>query len=172
MTSCRGVCPNFTCDQATAKTHADDWITIGKRTYPGDEATEVLGHSLDRLPKEVYESRRVPLGLYRGLKFGLILQPQFSPLVYLEGSTRGRPCCHATITARVPSSMPWSGSPAATLRNARRSGKTLPSPNRSYAITGTRLGAEFSHERYLSELTALRDQLESRPFQQIAGIRG
>jgi hypothetical protein len=31
--------------------------------------------------------RPIPLGIYRGLRFGLILHPQFPPSVYLEGTT-------------------------------------------------------------------------------------
>jgi len=34
----------------------------------------------------VHESRRYPLGIYRGLNFGLVLHPQGAPETYLEGT--------------------------------------------------------------------------------------
>ena len=50
------------------------------------------GARLDALPQYVRQSQRVPLGVYRGLRFGLVLDPQFAPEVYLEGaSTRRSP---------------------------------------------------------------------------------
>lgn len=41
---------------------------------------------LDSLPLNVRETTRVPLGIYRGLRFGLVLHSQFPPDVYLEGA--------------------------------------------------------------------------------------
>ena len=41
--------------------------------------------SLDELPKGVMQPRRCPLGIYRGLRFGVILDPSWGPQVYLEG---------------------------------------------------------------------------------------
>jgi len=151
----------LTADHATAKARADDWITIGKRTYANDEAAVVLGQSLDRLPTEVYESRRVPLGVYQGLKFGLILQPQFSPLVYLEGQTtrqtmlsRDHPGPRAVLNAveRLASGY------GSECESVRQNLAIAESQLRDYRA---RLGAEFSHVAYLSELTNLRDQLKA-----------
>ena len=73
-------------DEATAKAHADDPITIGGRTYPREDIPDILGGKLDGLPKHVRETTRIPLGTYRGLSFGIVLHPQFPPEVYLEGS--------------------------------------------------------------------------------------
>ncbi|MGO8900922.1 MAG: hypothetical protein ACLQU5_21590 [Isosphaeraceae bacterium] len=39
------------------------------------------------MPKNVRETTRIPLGTYRGLRFGLVLHSQFPPDLYLEGST-------------------------------------------------------------------------------------
>jgi hypothetical protein len=47
-----------------------------------------LLRELDHVPKNVRETR-VPL-VYRGLRFGLVLHPQWSPEVYLEGTTTRR----------------------------------------------------------------------------------
>jgi len=74
-------------DEATAKTHAGDPITISGRTYPREDISETLGGKLDGLPKNVRETTRVPLGNYRGLRFGIVLQSQFPPDVFLEGGT-------------------------------------------------------------------------------------
>src|SRR5439155_10197419 len=59
----------------------------GNHTSSREDATASLGERLDSLPKNVRETRRFPLGLYRGLSFGLILHPQYAPEVYLEGAT-------------------------------------------------------------------------------------
>ena len=74
-------------DEATAKTHADDPIAIGGRTYPREDIPDILGGKLDGLPKHTMERTRIPLGTYRGLQFGLVTHPTFPPDVYLEGST-------------------------------------------------------------------------------------
>ena len=151
----------LTADAATANAHADDWITIGKTSYANDEAAVVLGHSLDRLPKDVYESRRVPLGVYQGLKFGLILQPQFSPLVYLEGKTARTTMLsrdHHGPRAVLNAVERLAGGYASECESVRQNLAIAESQLRDYR---TRLGAKFSHDAYLTELTALRDQLKA-----------
>jgi hypothetical protein len=45
---------------------------------------DVLGARLDALPQYVRQSQRVPLGVCRGLRFGLTVDPQYAPEVYLE----------------------------------------------------------------------------------------
>ncbi|MEX2120216.1 MAG: hypothetical protein WD847_11535 [Pirellulales bacterium] len=46
-----------------------------------------LGNMLHILPKNVRHTTRVPIGTYRGLRFGILLHPKFPPDVYLEGAT-------------------------------------------------------------------------------------
>ena len=41
------------------------------------DAPSVLDNQLDALPRNVREPRRMPLGVYRGPRFGLVLQPHF-----------------------------------------------------------------------------------------------
>ena len=77
----------LTADEATAKTHANDPISIGGRTIARDAVSDTLGGKLDAMPKQIKERTRIPLGTYRGLRFGMVLHPQFPPEVYLEGST-------------------------------------------------------------------------------------
>ncbi len=74
-------------DAATATADSADPITIGRRMYTRGDALEILGGQLDALPRNIHETRRVPLGIFRGLRFGLVLHPQFAPEVYLEGAT-------------------------------------------------------------------------------------
>src|SRR5271163_1742750 len=52
---------NLSSDEATAKTHASDAIAIDGRTYPRDNIPNILGGTLDSLPKLVDETTRVPL---------------------------------------------------------------------------------------------------------------
>src|SRR5271170_958359 len=59
-------------DQATATAHADDRVTIDNRAYARDDVQGALGDKLDSLPR-VSERTRVPLGTYRGLRFGMVL---------------------------------------------------------------------------------------------------
>jgi hypothetical protein len=78
---------HLTTDQATAIAHAADPITIGDRNYSREDAIDILGGHLDSFPKWIREVHRVALGMYRGLRFGIVLHPQFPPELYLEGAT-------------------------------------------------------------------------------------
>jgi len=78
----------LTQDMATAEAHATAPVTIGTRTSSRDAALEALAAHLQALPATVYDTRTVSLGLYRGLQFGLVQQPQGVPEVYLEGTLR------------------------------------------------------------------------------------
>src|SRR5207247_790842 len=71
-------------DQATMKAQADDLVTIGGRAAL-DVVVE-LGVRLETLPRSVMHDRRVQLGTYRGLRFGMVLHPHYRPEVYLEGA--------------------------------------------------------------------------------------
>jgi hypothetical protein len=57
---------NLTADQTTAAAYATDPITIGSRAYSREDAHGVLGGHLDALPRNVRETRRVPLGYPSG----------------------------------------------------------------------------------------------------------
>src|SRR5207244_13058614 len=86
IASLSGRLSNLTADQAIATAHADDPITIGNRTWSREDAPAILAGKLDALPRNVRDTTRVPIGIYRGLRFGLVLHPQFPPDVYLEGA--------------------------------------------------------------------------------------
>ena len=145
----------------TAKAHADDPMTIGAHAvYPGD-VIDALGARLDALPQYVRQSQRVSLGVYRGLRFGITLDPQYAPEVYLEGA----------ITRRCPLSRDHHGPRAVLNALERLAGGYGSECNRVREDLGiaesqlrdykARLGAPFPHDAYLSELTALRDQLKA-----------
>ncbi len=148
-------------DEATAKAHATDPIGIGGRTYPREEISEILGGKLDGLPKNVRETTRIPIGFYRGLRFGVVLHSQFPPDVYLEGSTtrqtslsREHQGPRAVLNAldRVAT-----GYSSESVR-VRQDLDIAESQLRDYQA---RLGKPFTHETYLAELTSLRDQLKA-----------
>jgi hypothetical protein len=86
IASLSGRLSNLMADQATATTHANDLITIGSRPCGREDVAAVLTGQLDSLPRNVRETTRVPLGIYRGLRFGLVLHAEFPPEVYLEGA--------------------------------------------------------------------------------------
>jgi hypothetical protein len=77
---------NLTADEATATAHADDPIKIAGRNCLGEDVPAILAGQLDSLPPFVRETTRVPLGVYRGLQFGIVLHSQFPTDVYLEGA--------------------------------------------------------------------------------------
>jgi N12 class adenine-specific DNA methylase len=152
---------SLTADEATATAHASDLVTIGKRTWSREDAPAVLAGQLEALPRNVRDTTRVPVGIYRGLRFGMVLHPQFPPDVYLEGA----------ITRRDTLSREHQG-PRAVLnaleRLANGYGSDCVRVRQDLSIAESqlrdyqaRLGKPFLHEAYLSELTALRDQLKA-----------
>jgi N12 class adenine-specific DNA methylase len=152
---------NLTADHATATAHTDDPTTIGGRTYPREDIAEILGRKLDALPNNVRETTRVPLGIYHGLRFGIVTHSQFPPDVYLEGS----------MTRQTSLSREHQG-PRAVLnavdRLATAYGSECVRVRQDLTIAEAqlrdyhaRLGNPFTLEVYLSELTGLRDQLKA-----------
>jgi N12 class adenine-specific DNA methylase len=152
----------LTADEATATTHAADPVTIGKQVWSREDVATALARQLDRLPLAVHDTTRVPVGTYRGLRFGLILHPSFPPDVFLEGA----------ITRRSTLSRDHQG-PRAVLnaleRLATGYGPECMRVRQDLAIAESqlrdyreRLGKLFAHDAYLSELTSLRDQLKAR----------
>ena len=113
------------------------------------------------MPRNVRDTTRVPLGTYRGPRFGLVLHPQFPPDVYLEGA----------ITRQSTLSRDHQG-PRAVLNaleclatgyasegvRVRQDLSIAESQLRDYQA---RLGKPFTHDAYLIELTGLRDQLKA-----------
>ena len=152
---------DLTADLATATAQAGAPLTIGSRACSREDVTAQLGQSLDALPAQVGETRRCPLGGYRGLRFGLVLRPHFSPEVYLEGAA-----------TRLDTLSREHQGPRAVLnalgRLANSYGTECDSTRKDLALAETqlrdyeaRLGNPFPHDPYLSQLTTLRDHLKA-----------
>ena len=146
----------LTADEATATAHAGDpdhhrqADLLHAKTCPRFSAT-----SSTPCRSNVRETTRVPLGIYRGLRFGMVLHPQFPPDVYLEGA----------ITRQSTLSREHQG-PRAVLnaleRLASGYGSECDRVRQDLAIAESqlrdyqaRLGKPFLHDAYLSELTEL-----------------
>jgi hypothetical protein len=148
-------------DQQTAAVHADDRIMIGGRPYASDDAIAVLGHCLDGLTRYPKETTRFPLGTYRGLGFGLVLHPDLPPELYLEGATVRRDGLsreHQGPRAVLNGLERLADGCASECDRVRRDLDLKRSQLRDYQGN---LDKPFLHERYLSALTDLRDQLKA-----------
>ncbi len=148
-------------DMATAVAHAGDRLKVGNRTASREEAMAVLAESLETLPRHVSHTHRYPLGVYRGLKFGLILHPQWSPEVYLEGKLTRQDAIsreHRGPRAVLNALERLAGSYETQIATARRDLGIAEAQQRDYE---SRLDTPFTNDAYLAELTALRDQLKA-----------
>jgi hypothetical protein len=152
---------NLTADQATAGAHASDPITIGSRSCAREDAPGVLASQLDAVPRNVGETRRVPLGVYRGLRFGLILHPHFPPDVYLEGAATRQTMLsreHQGPRAVLNAVERLANAYGSECERVRQDLAIAESQLRDYQA---RVGNPFPHDAYLSELTTLRDMLKA-----------
>jgi hypothetical protein len=151
----------LTADLATATAHAADRVTIGNRTAPRGDAADILGESLRALPERVWETRRISLGVYRGLRFGLALHPQFPPDVFLEGTTTRQSMLsreHHGARAILNALERLAGGYGAECERVRQDLAIAEAQLRDYQA---RLGVPFAHDAYLSRLSGLRDQLKA-----------
>src|SRR5262245_34689261 len=135
---------------ATATAHAEDPITIGSRTAPREEATDILGESLASLPGRVWDARRVPRGVSPGLRLGLVLHPQFPPDAYLEGATTRQSMLsrdHHGPRSILNALERLAGGYRSECDRVRQDLGVAQAQLRDYQA---RLGAPFSHDAYLS----------------------
>jgi hypothetical protein len=147
-------------DAATATAHADDPIKIGRKACLREDVPAVLAAQLDALPLLVRETTRIPLGIYRGLRFGIVLHSQFPPDIYLEGAvTRqsGLSREHQGPRAVLNALERVANAYGSECVRVRQDLSIAESQLRDYQA---RLGKPFLHDAYLSELIALRDQLK------------
>ena len=153
---------NLTADEATAKQHADHPIIIGKHSMAQDDLLAVLTKRLEALPFSVREPTRIPIGTYRGLSFGVIVNPNLSPDVYLEGATTrtsGLSKEHQGPRAVLNALERIASGYTSEMAHVMQDASVAESQLRDYQA---RLGMPFTHEGYLSELTGLRDQLKAK----------
>jgi N12 class adenine-specific DNA methylase len=151
----------LTADGATATAHAAHTITIGSRDCSRDDATGLLAGQLDALPQLVREPRRVSLGIYRGLRFGLALHPQFPSEVFLEGAAEQRSMLsreHQGPRAVLNAVERMAKAYSAECERIRNEVAIAESQLRDYQA---RLGKPFLHDTVLSELADVRDQLKA-----------
>jgi hypothetical protein len=121
----------------------------------------VLGGKLNCLPKDVQETTRIPIGTYRGLRFGLMLHPRFAPDVYLEEAatrqtslSREHQGPRAVLNALERLATAYSSDCDLVRQDLTIAEAQL----RDYQA---RLGKPFTLESYRTELTTLRDQLKT-----------
>ena len=147
-------------DEETARAHADDPATIGGVTCPRDRLLAALGARLDALPDGVTETRRFVLGRMRGLAFGLVKHRFGPPEVFLEG--RGMRQMPLTRDSQGPRAC-WNAAERLFASYGPRGDEVrreLTLSEGKLRDFGARLGATFPHERYIEELSALRDELK------------
>ena len=150
---------DLTSDLATLAAHGEGEITIGERACSRSNVLAMLSDRLETVPEAVLQVRRVALGSYRGLQFGLIIHPKYAPEVFLEGTTKRT----ATLSQEFHG-------PRAILNAVERLAASCESHRiavsnelaiaqgqlRDYEV---RLGQPFPHDAYKFELTELRDRL-------------
>ena len=126
-----------------------------------DDELAALGHRLDALPEQVRESRKITLGRYRGLDFGLVLHASGAGDVFLEGATirhgmlsRDHRGPRAVLNAldRLAASYP---------HQIEKTRQDLAIAEGQLRDHQARLGRPFAHDAYLSQLTDLRDRLKA-----------
>jgi hypothetical protein len=121
----------------------------------------MLARYLESVTWNVSDPRRLALGTYRGLRFGLILHPQFPPEVYLQGTATLQDTLsrdHHGPRAIFNALERLAGSYATHCASLRKDLDIAEAQLRDYKA---RLGAPFTHDSYFSELTSLRDQLKA-----------
>jgi len=146
---------------ATLVAHAADPVTIDGRGYAAEDAAKALGKHLKSIPDKVHETRRYPLGVYRGLAFGIALNPLGALDAFLEGATmRHTPLSRDSHGPRAVLNAldRLAGSYASQCGAARQELAIAEAQLRDHKA---RLGAPFAHDAYLAELTCLRDQLKA-----------
>ena len=89
---------------ATATAHGTRPAHHRRPHLSREDALDAPRRPPDALPALVHETARVPLGHYRGLRFGLVLHPHGAPRGVSWKAAATRRCSPATFTARAPSS--------------------------------------------------------------------
>ena len=148
-------------DIATATAQAREPISIGERRYSREDASEALALRLTTHPTLAPQTHTVPLGIYRGLTFGLVLHPHGAPEICVDGALRR--CAQLARDFHGPRAIlnaverligSYETERAKTIRDVG----IAQSQQRDY---DARLGTPFAHTGYLDELTSLRHHLES-----------
>lgn len=119
----------------------------------------MLTEKLNAMPL-VVQVRRVPLGAYRGLRFGMVLNPEYRPEIYLEGNVVRQDSLsrdHAGPRAVLNAVERLAGGYIVECARVKQDLEIAENQHRDYQA---RLGQSFAHENYMTELAKLRDQLK------------
>jgi N12 class adenine-specific DNA methylase len=142
----------------TQQAHAP--FVVGGRQCLRDDVPTILGSRLDALPERVVETRRIPLGTFRGLSFGMTLHANFAPEVYIEGATVRQTTLareHRGPRAVLNALERLAGGYRTALEETRRDLALAEGQRRDYE---SRLGKPFNHDAYNSQLSQLRNALK------------
>jgi N12 class adenine-specific DNA methylase len=151
----------LTADEAVATASDPVMITIGSRAWASAQAPAALAAELESLPRHVRELCRIPLGIYRGLRFGVVLHPQFPPEAYLQGASTRQSMLsreHHGPRAILNAVERLAGGYAVECARLRQDLAIAEAQLRDYR---TRLGTPYLHDAALSALTSVRDRLEA-----------
>ena len=105
IAGCRNAWPTSRPTWPPPTAHADDPITIGNRTVHRERrAGRPRRTAWTPCRNTSARPSAFPLGVYRGLRFGLVLAPAIRrPSCTSKGRSRASPCSRATTTGRGPS---------------------------------------------------------------------
>jgi N12 class adenine-specific DNA methylase len=147
-------------DLATITKSNDASVVIGGRKTHRDDLIAALGERLDALPERPAETLRHALGIFRGLRFGIVLHPGFAPEVCLEGATKRQTALsreHRGPRAVLNALERLVDGYGRQLEDSRREIVVAEGQLRDYEA---RIGRSFEHETHRLELSKLRDALK------------
>ncbi len=148
-------------DLRTMAGHEECDFRIGDRPCRRDEAQALLASRLESVPEAALQVRKLALGMFRGLAYGLVLHPHRGPDVYLEGTA-----------SRQASLSRDSRGPRAVLNAVERiaSGyeSRIADDRDDLALARgqlgdyeARVGRPFPHDAYIDRLSELRHLLRA-----------
>lgn len=151
----------LTVDMQTTAVKRDGSIVIGDRKFSLVKAMDPLSERLDSLPAFLRKTERIAIGTYCGLRFGMIVHPEFAPDVFLEGATTQKWTLsreHQGPRAVLNALERLASGYEPQITKAQQERAIAEGQLRDYR---SRLGAPFPHDAYLSQLAELRDHLRT-----------
>lgn len=139
-------------DLQTLAAHPDRKISFDGQSLPEEDAQKALAKRLQALPQRLNERRTLPLGVFRGLRFGLVYHATGRREVYLEGKmTREEPLFRdAGARAILNALTRLSESYEAQVATTRRELEIAQGQLRDYE---PRVGRAFPYETYTAQLS-------------------
>lgn len=149
-------------DTVTVEVSHERGLVLGGYRVPPDEWTKMVGDALDRLPITTDNYQKLPMGDYKGLRFGLMLHRDSAPEVFLEGKlqhcerlSREHQGPRALLNAleRLCREMPEA---------MRQTNEELVLSEKQLRDYASKLNQPFTYDGYRAELERLRDLLKSK----------